>query len=61
MHFMPALAALAGVSTPVASAIAGLAGGGLVLARERAGEFADKHRVRKSMVGLLATAKAATR
>lgn len=57
MHFMPALAAFAGVSTPVASAIAGLAGGGLMVAREQTGEFVDKRRARKSMVGLLATAK----
>jgi hypothetical protein len=57
MYFMPALAAATGVSAPIASTIAGVAGGGLALAKEWTGEIVEKKKARKSMLGLLAAAR----
>lgn len=57
MYFMPSFAAVAGVSAPLASAIAGFAGGGLGMVKELAGEIVEKKKARKSMLGLLATAR----
>jgi hypothetical protein len=57
MVFMPALAVAAGVAIPVASALAGLGGGGVAYIKEMVGQATDKNRARKSMLGLLATAR----
>jgi hypothetical protein len=56
MFFMPALAALTGINAPVATALAGLGGGGLAYVKELAGQTVDKRQSRKAMLGLLATA-----
>lgn len=56
MMFMPSLAAAAGVVTPTATAIAGLAGGGLLYANNLTNQYLEKRNTRRSMLGLLATA-----
>lgn len=57
MFFMPALAAASGVTAPVASVIAGLGGGGVAYARELAGQIVEKRKARKTLLGMLASAR----
>lgn len=61
MLFMPALAAASGVTAPVASVIGGLAGGGVAYAKELAGQVVEKRKARKALLGLLATARLASK
>jgi len=61
MLFMPALAAASGVTAPVASVVAGLAGGGVAYAKELAAQAVEKRKARKTFLGLLATAHRASR
>lgn len=56
LFFMPALAAASGVAAPVAAVVAGLGGGGVAYAKELAGQFVEKRKARKTLLGLLATA-----
>lgn len=61
MFFMPTLAAISSVATPVASVIAGLAGGGMTYAKELVGQTVEKRKSRKTLLGLLATAHSASK
>lgn len=61
MLFMPALAAASGVTAPVASVIGGFAGGGVAYAKELAGQVVEKRNARKALLGLLATARSASK
>ena len=61
MLFMPALAVASGVTAPVASVIGGLAGGGVAYAKELAGQVVEKRKARKALLGLLATARLASK
>ncbi len=61
MFFMPALAAASGVTAPVASVVAGLAGGGVAYAKELAAQAVEKRKARKTFLGLLATARRASK
>jgi len=57
MYFMPSLAALAGVTTPVATAVGAAAAGGVAAAKEAVGQFVEKRKAGKTMLGMLATAR----
>ncbi|AGR71146.1 MULTISPECIES: hypothetical protein [Burkholderia] len=61
MFFMPALAAAAGVSAPIASVVGAIGGGGIAMAKDAVGQFVEKRRARKSMLGILATARATSK
>jgi hypothetical protein len=57
MYFMPSLAVLAGVSAPVAGVLAASGAGGVAAAREAVSQFVEKRKARKTMLGMLATAR----
>lgn len=57
MYFMPALAVAVGVAAPVASVLGAVGGGGIALTKEAVGQFSEKRRARRSMIGMLATAR----
>lgn len=57
MMFMPSLAALAGVSAPIASAIGAVGAAGPSLAKELVRRAGEAKAVRRSMLGMLATAR----
>lgn len=57
LMFMPALAAIAGVTAPVASLIGAAAGGIPKLATEWVGKTAEAKTINRSMLGMLAAAK----
>ena len=57
MLFMPALAAATGVTAPIVSTIAGLAGGGVAYAKELIGQAVETRRTHNTLLGLLATAR----
>ncbi|MDO8990919.1 MAG: hypothetical protein Q7U91_14945 [Sideroxyarcus sp.] len=57
MYFLPSLAAAAGISAPAASILAALAGGGLTAAKETVSKTVEKRRLKRSMLGMLATAR----
>lgn len=56
--FLPALAAITGVAAPVATALLTVGAGAVALTKEYVGEAVDKHQARKSLLGVLATARA---
>lgn len=59
MSFLPALAAVSAVATPVGAAIGALGGGALGVVKELAGAKAERNQLaRHSLVGMLAAAKA---
>jgi hypothetical protein len=57
MYFMPSLAALAGVTAPVATVLGAAGAGGLAAAREAVGLFVEKQKAGKTMLGMLGTAR----
>jgi hypothetical protein len=57
MYFMPSLAALAGVTAPVATVLGAAGAGGLAAAKEAVGQFVEKRKAGKTMLGMLATAR----
>ncbi|SAK75424.1 hypothetical protein AWB80_04352 [Caballeronia pedi] len=61
MFFMPTLAVAAGVTAPIATALGGVGGGSLAIAKDAVGQLVEKRRVRKSMLGMLATARNASK
>jgi len=61
MSFMPALAAISGVTAPEAVVIAGLASGSVGYARVIAGQVDEKRKARKTLLGLMATAHRASK
>jgi hypothetical protein len=58
MHFMPSLAALAGVTAPVASVLGAMGAGGAAAAAGGIGQLVEKRMARKTMLGMLAAARA---
>jgi hypothetical protein len=57
MTFMPALAAATGVNAPIAAGLAAIVAGGGRVAREVVGTVYEKRKARKTMLGMLATAR----
>ena len=57
MFFMPSLAAAAGVTAPVASVLGAVGGGGLAAAKEAVSQLVEKRKARRTMLGMLATAR----
>jgi hypothetical protein len=57
--FLPALATAVGVAAPLASALGAIGTGLPAYVRERAAQLAEKRQARKSLIGMLATARSA--
>jgi hypothetical protein len=57
MCFMPSFAIAAGVSAPVASVLGALGGGSIAAAKEFVGQFVEKRKARRTVLGMLATAR----
>lgn len=58
MSFLPALAAVVGVTAPVATAILTIGGGAVTYTKELVGEAVEKRQARRSLLGMLAIAHA---
>jgi hypothetical protein len=61
MFFMPALAATVGVSAPATAILGAIGGGGLAMAKDAVSQNVEKRRARRSMLGILSTAQAASK
>lgn len=57
MFFLPSVAATIGVTVPIATALGAIGAGGLSVAANTVGGTVEKRRARRSMIGMLATAK----
>lgn len=61
MFFLPSLAATIGVTAPIAMALGAVGAGGTSMAAKTIGGAIEKRRARRSMLGMLATAKSVSR
>lgn len=61
MFFLPSLAATIGVTAPIAMALGAVGAGGTSMAANTIGGAIEKRRARRSMLGMLATAKSVSR
>ena len=57
MSFMPSLAALAGVTAPAATIITAAGAGGIAAGKEVVSQLVEKRRARRTLLGMLATAR----
>jgi hypothetical protein len=56
MSFLPALAAVTGVTAPAAAAVLAAGGGAIACTKELVSEAVEKHHARRSLLGVLAIA-----
>jgi hypothetical protein len=57
VYFMPSIAAVAGVTAPLAAAVGALSAGGLSMAGDAVGRLVEKQKAKKTLLGMLATAR----
>jgi hypothetical protein len=57
VSFMPSLAAITGVTTPIATALGALSTGGLSMVGDAVGRVVEKRKAKRTMLGMLAKAR----